>query len=110
MDVARTSLKLVHHALRSLLRPSTFARHYGEIPGAVHVNDLMLASESPQHVRHYLDDARSAIENLEQEQASPAFLSCADRKELRPAFQPPDRFLVFGSSHSPGSLNGPARP
>ena len=66
MDVARRSLKLVHHAVGSLLAPSAFARRYAEIPGAVHVNDLMLASEAPRHVRHYLDDARSAIENLEQ--------------------------------------------
>ena len=66
MDVARKSLKLVHHAIGSLLPTTAFARRYAEIPGAVHVNDLMLASEAPRHVRHYLDDARSAIENLEQ--------------------------------------------
>jgi len=65
MDVARKSLKLVHHAIGSLLPPTAFTRRYAEIPGAVHVNDLMLASEAPRHVRHYLDDARSAIENLE---------------------------------------------
>jgi len=46
------------------------ARHYAEIPGAVHVNDLMLASESPQHVRHYIEDAQSAIWNLEQSLAA----------------------------------------
>jgi SAM-dependent methyltransferase len=66
MDVARKSLKLMHHAIGSLLPPTAFARRYADIPGAVHVNDLMLASEAPGHVRHYVDDARSAIENLEQ--------------------------------------------
>jgi hypothetical protein len=44
MDVARKSLKLVHHAMTSLLPASRFTRQYAEIPGRVHVNDLMLAS------------------------------------------------------------------
>jgi SAM-dependent methyltransferase len=77
MNVARKSLKLVHRAIGSILPPTAFARRYSEIPGAVHVNDLMLASEAPHHVRHYLDDGRSAIENLEQSLAA-ARLSWSD--------------------------------
>jgi len=38
---------------------------FPEIPGRIHVNDLMLRSAAPNDVAHYRSDALSGLENLE---------------------------------------------
>lgn len=58
-------MKAVHRTVGGLLPARLLSRSYPGIPGRVHVNDLMLRSESPPHVRHYVSDACSAIDNLE---------------------------------------------
>jgi SAM-dependent methyltransferase len=54
-----------HRAIGRWLPPHAFARRLPGIPGRVHVDDQMLRSESPEHVRHYLHDALSGRQNIE---------------------------------------------
>jgi SAM-dependent methyltransferase len=52
------------------LPPGIFTREVPGIPGRVHVDDQMYRSDAPQHVRHYVEDARSAMENIEESLAA----------------------------------------
>src|SRR5262249_41864877 len=47
------------------LPPGTLSRQVPGIPGRVHVDDQMHRSDAPEHVRHYVEDALSAMENIE---------------------------------------------
>jgi SAM-dependent methyltransferase len=58
-------LKAVSRTVGRFVPATTFARSYPGIPGRVHANDLMLRSEAPEHLAHYVSDARSAMENLD---------------------------------------------
>lgn len=55
----------MHRLTGRALPPWLFSKFYPSIPGRVHIEDQMLASESPAHVRHYLEDGLSAISNIE---------------------------------------------
>jgi SAM-dependent methyltransferase len=59
-------LKAIHRTVGPILPPTLLSRHYPGIPGRVHVDDQMLSSGDERAVRHYLDDARSAMHNLEE--------------------------------------------
>lgn len=63
--LTRNALRLLHRIGRGVLPGSLFAHSYEEIPGRVHVEDLMLRSTSSRHVRHYLTSAQSALANLQ---------------------------------------------
>jgi SAM-dependent methyltransferase len=63
--VSRLALKAASRTVGRFMPARTFARSYPGIPGRVHANDLMLRSEAPEDLVHYVSDARSAMENLE---------------------------------------------
>jgi SAM-dependent methyltransferase len=58
-------LRAVHRTVGPALPPTLLAKHYAGIPGRIHVDDQMLASDAADRVRHYLDDACDALANLE---------------------------------------------
>jgi SAM-dependent methyltransferase len=62
---ARLALKAASRTVGRFAPATTFARSYPGIPGRVHAGDLMLRSEAPEDLAHYVSDARSAMENVE---------------------------------------------
>jgi SAM-dependent methyltransferase len=58
--------KLLSRTCGSWLPPLLLSRSLPGIPGPVHLDDAMLRSDAPEHVRHYLEDALSAIANIEE--------------------------------------------
>ena len=63
--LTRKALKAVHRAIGSLLPADALTMTFPEVPGRIHVNDLMLRSSAPKDVAHYRSDALSGLENLE---------------------------------------------
>jgi SAM-dependent methyltransferase len=60
----RDSMKALNRTVGRLVPPRWLAKRYAGIPGRVHADDLMLQSEAPEHLAHYVSDAQSAIENI----------------------------------------------
>ena len=75
--LTRNALRLLHRIGGGVLPGSLFAHSYEEIPGRIHVEDLMLRSTSPRHVQHYLTSAHSALANLRESLAAVG-RSCTD--------------------------------
>jgi SAM-dependent methyltransferase len=63
-DGVRSVMKAVHRTVGPLLPPRMLSRSYDGVPGRIHADDLMLRSESPEHLRHSVDNAQSAISNI----------------------------------------------
>jgi SAM-dependent methyltransferase len=63
--LVRRGVCAVHRTVGRLLPPTTFSRRLPGVPGRVHFDDQMLRSDAPEHIRHYLTDAGSALENIE---------------------------------------------
>jgi SAM-dependent methyltransferase len=63
--LTRKALKIVHRTIGSMLPADALTMTFPEIPGRIHVNDLMLRSSAPADVAHYRSDALSGLENLE---------------------------------------------
>ena len=59
-------LKLIHRTTGRFLPAGIFARNYPGVPGRIHVDDPMLPVDSPRELRHYVEDAQSAIANIEE--------------------------------------------
>lgn len=64
--LVRRALCAVHRVAGPWLPATTFARRLPGIPGRVHLDDQMLRSDAPEHVRHYLTDAASALDNIDE--------------------------------------------
>jgi len=62
----RRALRGAHRYVGGWLPPRLLSRAYRDIPGRVHIDDQMLRSEAPEHLRHYVDDAHSAMLNIEE--------------------------------------------
>jgi len=62
----RKALCGVNRTVGRWLPAGALSRTVPGIPGPVHVDDQMYRSDAPEHVRHYVEDARSAMENIEQ--------------------------------------------
>ncbi|HKA29582.1 MAG TPA: class I SAM-dependent methyltransferase [Candidatus Binatia bacterium] len=62
----RKALCWVNRTVGRWLPAGALSRTVPGIPGPVHVDDQMYRSDAPEHVRHYVEDARSAMENIEQ--------------------------------------------
>jgi SAM-dependent methyltransferase len=62
----RKALCGVNQTVGRWLPAGALSRTVPGIPGPVHVDDQMYRSDAPEHVRHYVEDARSAVENIEQ--------------------------------------------
>jgi 2-polyprenyl-3-methyl-5-hydroxy-6-metoxy-1,4-benzoquinol methylase len=52
------------------LSPGLLTRQIDGIPGRVHVDDQMYRSDAPEHVRHYVEDAQSAMGNIRESLAA----------------------------------------
>ncbi len=63
-------LKAFNRSLGAILPPRLLSRSIPGIPGRVHVDDLMLTSEAPRHLRHYVEDAQSGMQNIEESLAA----------------------------------------
>jgi SAM-dependent methyltransferase len=79
----RKALCGVNRSVGRWLPVGALSRSVPGIPGRVHVDDQMFRSDAPEHVRHYVEDAQSAMANLEASLAavgrSPADVdSCLD--------------------------------
>jgi SAM-dependent methyltransferase len=66
----RKALCGVNRTVGRFLPAGVLSRTVPGIPGRVHVDDQMYRSDAPEHVRHYVEDARSAMENIEQSLAA----------------------------------------
>ncbi|MCW5891587.1 MAG: class I SAM-dependent methyltransferase [bacterium] len=66
----KRALRVVHRVVGPMLPPTLLARRYPGVPGRIHIDDQMLASDAADRVRHYVDDARSAMTNLEESLAA----------------------------------------
>jgi SAM-dependent methyltransferase len=58
-------VKALHRTIGSALPPQLFSRSYAGIPGRIHFDDLMLASNAPADLAHYLEGGRTALANIE---------------------------------------------
>jgi hypothetical protein len=61
----RRALCAVSRTAGPLLPVGVFARPVNGVPGRVHIDDQMYRSDAPEHVRHYVEDAGSAMESSE---------------------------------------------
>ena len=66
----RTALKGLHRTAGRMLPPRLLARSYPGVPHRVHVDDLMLRSDSPEQLRIYLDGGLCAVRNIEESLAA----------------------------------------
>jgi len=66
----RKALCGVNRTVGGWLPAGTLARSVPGIPGPVHVDDQMYRSDAPEHVRHYVEDAQSAMDNIAQSLAA----------------------------------------
>jgi SAM-dependent methyltransferase len=66
----RKALCGVNRTLGRWLPAGSLARTVPGIPGPVHVDDQMYRSDAPEHVRHYVEDAQSAMDNIAQSLAA----------------------------------------
>jgi SAM-dependent methyltransferase len=62
----RKALKAIHRTLGPLLPPAALAFSYPGIPGRIHVDDRMFISGDARDLAHYLSDALSGIQNIEE--------------------------------------------
>lgn len=62
--------KALNRTVGPLLPAGLLAKRYPGIPGRIHMDDQMLISERPEHLRHYIEDAQSAIWNIQQSLAA----------------------------------------
>src|SRR4029434_5840905 len=87
----RTALCSLNRTVGRWLPPATFSREVPGIPGRVHVDDQMYRSDAPEHVRHYVDDAQSAMENIEQslQRVDAAGPASPSRRDSSAASTPP---------------------
>jgi SAM-dependent methyltransferase len=60
----RLVMKAAHRAIGGLLPARLLSRRYAGIPGRVHADDLMLQSEAPEHLAHYVSNGQSAIDSI----------------------------------------------
>ena len=63
--LTKRGLRVLSRTCGPLLPPGLLARAYPDVPGRIHIDDQMLRSDAPDHVRHYLTDGLSAIANIE---------------------------------------------
>jgi SAM-dependent methyltransferase len=61
----RRALRGLHRATGSFFPPAAFAKSYPGVPGRLHIDDLMLKTDSPEAIRHYLSAGTEAIELME---------------------------------------------
>ena len=61
----RKALCGVNRTVGPLLPVGLLARSIAGIPGRVHVDDQMYRSDASEHVRHYVEDADSAMDNIQ---------------------------------------------
>jgi SAM-dependent methyltransferase len=64
--VWQRALKALHRTIGPALPPTLLSRQYPGVPGRIHVDDLMLSTPTPGGLAHYVSDARSAIQNIEE--------------------------------------------
>jgi SAM-dependent methyltransferase len=58
-------LRAVHRSIGPILPPTLLAKRYADVPGRIHVDDQMLASDADDRVRHYVEDAQDALANID---------------------------------------------
>src|SRR5262249_1577136 len=65
-SVLRKALRGLHRTAGRILPATMLARSYPDVPGRIHVDDLMLRLDAPEEVRRYVRGGECALRNIEE--------------------------------------------
>lgn len=60
----KRAIRVLNRTVGGGLPPTLLSKRYDGVPGRIHIDDQMLASDADDRVRHYIEDAQSAMTNL----------------------------------------------